>query len=110
MIGAGETNRQRRHAIRVAALVLGALLAGSRVADAGQHLAEEWLPNEATSLRRDHQLVDHVSRCVHPFTRDLLADWRRWTIGECITAGLLAVLFLSAGPIGLVLATVGPSI
>jgi hypothetical protein len=110
MIGAGETNRQRRHAIRVAAFVVGALLAGGSVADAGQHLAGERLPNEATSLDRDHQLVDHASRYVRPFARDLLADWRRWTVGERITACLLAVLFLAAGPIGLVVATVGASI
>jgi hypothetical protein len=47
---------------------------------------------------------------MHPFTRDLLADWRRWTVGERITACLLAILFLTAGPIGLVVATVGGSI
>ncbi len=110
MIGTGETNRQRRHAIRVAAFVVGALLAGGSVAYAGQHLGGERLPNEDTLLHRDHQLVDQASRYAHPFTRDLLADWRRWTVGERITACLLAVVFLTAGPIGLVVAMVGSSI
>ncbi len=110
MIGAGETNRQQRHAIGAAAFVVGALLAGGSMADAGQHLAGERLSNEATSLQRDHQPVDQASRYVHPFIRDLLADWRRWTVGERITACLLAILFLTATPIGLVVATVGASI
>jgi hypothetical protein len=109
MIGAGGTNGQRRHPIRVAAFVFGALLAVGRVVDVGQRFAGARLPSDVTSPHRDHQLVNRASRYVHPFARDLLADWRRWTVGERITACLLAVLFLTAGPIGVVVAAVGAS-
>ena len=104
MVSTSETHRQRRQAIRLADFVVGARLGGGSVANAGQHLAE------ATSLHPDLRLVNHASRYAHPFTRDLLADWRRWSVGERIATCLLAALFLTAGPVGLVVATVGASI
>ena len=88
-----ESQRGHRHTIRLAAFAVGALPAAGRTADAGHS-----------------QFIDRSRRYARALTRDLIADWQAWMVGERIAACLLAALLVAAGPIGLIVTTVGASI